>query len=137
MHKSQTTELHIRFIGSLAKDVLSSEKSAMIFSVTSRGIFLLFRNQKMVFLSFENFRGPLTANLCEGKSRFLSKYPKGTVLISQEEIHFPDSRINISTSKAEAWNPPFPEENPIHHQEQIRIMRPLALDVYQQKTEAE
>ena len=136
MQNSKNTELHIRHIGLLAMDTLSAEKTATLFSVTSRGIFLLFQNQRMVFLSFENFRGPLTANLFDGKSRFFNQSQKETVLIFDEGIHFPSSEIKISTSKAEVWNPPFPKENSIHHQERIRLMRSLALDVYQHKPDA-
>jgi hypothetical protein len=136
MQNSNNTKLHIRHIGSLAMETLSAEKTATLFSVTSRGIFLLFQNQRMVFLSFENFRGPLTANLVGGKSIFSSISREGTVFISHNGICFPDPEIRVSTARAEVWNPPFRTENPIHHQERIRLMRSLALDVYQHKPDA-
>lgn len=116
-------------------EVLSSEKNATIFSITSRGIFLLSNNRRMIFLSFENYRGPLTATLSGGNQFFQNLSQKGTVSISQQGIQIPDFGISISTSKAEVWNPPLPTDKPIHQKERVSLIRQLALDVYQRKSE--
>ena len=116
--------------------VLSSEKTATILSVTSRGIFLLFHINRMIFLSFEDYLGPLTASLSGGKTFLSNLLLNETVSISQQGIHFPDSGIRVSTSKAEVWNPPFARDNPIYHKDRIRLIHQLALDVYQRKAQA-
>jgi hypothetical protein len=135
MHNSKTTELYIRHIGSAAMEVLASEKTATIFSITSRGIFLLLNNNRMIFLSFENSPGPLTATLSGGKHFFSNLAQKGTVYISRHGIQFPDSDINISTSKASVWDPSLPSDHPINPEERLSLIRQLALDAYQSNAE--
>jgi hypothetical protein len=136
MQNPKTAELHIDCIGSMASAVLSSEKSATIFSVTSVGIFLLSPNNRMVFLSFENYRGPLTAILSGGKSLFPTLTQKGMVSISRDRILFLDSGIRIAAYKAKTWNPTLPTNKPLQHNERTILIRQLALDVYQRKSNA-
>lgn len=135
MHNLKTAELHIHHIGSVAGDVLDSENTAMLFCNTSRGIFLLFKNNRMIFLSFENFRGPLTANLSGEKQVFSNLSRKETIIISRHGIHFPDSGIRISTANAKVWDPSLPAEKSVHQEERNNLIRQLALDVYQSKGE--
>jgi len=71
MNNLRKTEFNIHCIGTLAMDMLSTEKIATVFGVTSRGIYMKFVNNKMIFLSFENYRGSLTANLSGGSQTFL------------------------------------------------------------------
>ena len=100
MNKNDNTELNIHAIGKLAMDILSTEEIAEIFGISSKGIFLKFVSNKMIFLSFENFRGPLTANL-SGDFRHFTRFSRGgKVNLSQEAILFPESKISISASNA-------------------------------------
>jgi len=116
-------------------EVLSTENIAAVFSITSRGIFLRFNNNRMIFLSFENYRGPLTANLSGISQQFSSCSSGETVSTSRHGIRFSDSDISISTSNAKAWNPLLPIETPLHTDERINLIRQLALNVYRSKSD--
>ena len=51
------------FLGDPAAQLLQGEVSASVMGATSKGIFLLLPARRMVFLSREQHRGPLTVNL--------------------------------------------------------------------------
>ena len=136
MQNSKIAELHTHYIGSVAMEALCAERTATLFSVTSQGIFLLFHNQRMIFLSFENYRGPLTVTLPGGKPFLSNLSPEETISIFQQGIRFLDSGVRISTSKAKVWNPPLPGDNPIQPEDRTKLIHPLAIDVHQRKPEA-
>lgn len=133
MNKPKTTELHIHSIGTLAANVLSSEKIIGIFSLTSRGIYLEFGNNRMIFLSFEDYRGPLTANLSEGSSPLLSLSSGETATISGDRIKFSQSGISISKSNAIVWKPPGAIGTSLSPADRVNLIRDLALAAYRYK----
>jgi len=131
MNSSRKDELHIQSIGTLAMDMLSTRQIAAIFGVTSRGIFVKFANNRMIFLSFENYRGPLTANLSEGAEHLSSVSTEETVTISQGEITFSKTGIQITTANSEIWKPSINTETPLPPIDRINLIRKIALDVQQ------
>lgn len=127
------TDIQVENIGTLAVDLLSTGQVAAVFGVISRGIFVKFENDKMIFLSFENHRGPLTVNL-PGGTRLLTSCSIGeTIIISREGILFPASGIGISISNANVWYPTLGIETPIHRDDRVTLIRQLILDVYQRE----
>lgn len=126
--------MRIHCIGTLAMDTLSTEQIAAVFSVTSRGIFMKFVNNKMIFLSFEDYRGPLTANLSGDLQHFGNLSSGGAATVSQERITFSNPDICISASNAKVWQPPIPLEPPLNTENRQNLIYKLALDVYQQKS---
>ena len=114
-------------------DILSVEKIAEILGITSKGIFIKFENNKMVFLSFEDYRGPLTANLSGDFRHFTRLSRGGKVTFFREAILFPDSKISISTSNSKVWKPSKPTESSINPEDRLGLIRGLALDIYQSK----
>jgi hypothetical protein len=133
MINPKRTDLHIRSIGTLALDTLSTSQVATILGVTSRGIFLQAAEERIVFLSFEGYRGPLTANLSGDRLPLGNLSPGGTVAISQGRITFADSDAIISTRDPELWKPPHPVEPPLNSLDRTDLIRTLASDVYQHK----
>lgn len=133
MNNIEKTELHIHSIGNIAMDILSTEKIAEILGITSRGVFLKFDSNKMIFLSFENYRGPLTANLSGDFQHYKSLSPGGRVTLSQEAILFPNSKISISISNAKVWKPSRHIGSPHNSFDRISLIRSLSLDVYHPK----
>lgn len=133
MNPPRKTDLHIHCIGNLAADVLSGEKTAAVFSITSRGIYLKFGNNRMIYLSFEEYRGPLTANLSEGSPLLSSLSPRETATISGDRIIFSQSGISISKSNATVWKPPGAIETSFSPAEQVNQIRDLAIAAYQHK----
>ncbi len=117
-------------------DMLFAEQVAAVFNIISRGIFMSFENNRMIFLSFEDYRGPLTVNL-SGGVRLLSSLSSGEIATtSPDGISFPDSGISISTSNAEIWKPPVPVEPPLSVVDRINLIRALAFDMYRQMSPA-
>jgi hypothetical protein len=127
------TTAQIHWLGTLAKDLISTEQTAAVFGIISRGIFIKTDNERMIFLSFENYRGPLTANLSGDWQRSRETSAGERAIISKEGILFPDSGIRISTSSAKIWDPPIPMESPLSADERTGLIRKLALNAYQQK----
>ena len=114
-------------------DTLSTDQIAAIFGITSRGIFLQAAEERMVFLSFEDYRGPLTANLSGDLQHLGNLSPGGVVIVTRERIAFADSGISISTSNAEVWKPSQPATPPLNSVDRTDRIRNLAIAVYQQK----
>lgn len=114
-------------------DTLSTGQIATIFGVTSRGIFLRAAEERMIFLSFEDYRGPLTANLSADPQQLANLSPGGAVVTCQERITFIDTDISISTSGAEVWKPCGPMGPPLNSTDRVDAIRNLASDVYRQK----
>ncbi len=133
MLDTRKTKFTIYSIGSQAKEVLNTKKDAKVFGINSRGIFLNFDNEKMIFLSSERYQGPLTANLSV-KIPLGSTIAQGeTATTSRDGISFSDSDIYISASNAKVWDSPLPLEIPLQIGERTELIRHLAQNVHQQK----
>lgn len=92
-------------IGTFAQQVLERSKSALVSGIASRGIYLQPKDDWTLYLSLEDFRGPLTLNL-EGSSK-LENIKAGTpARFNSGEIHFPDEKIFISLEGVKIWHPP-------------------------------
>mgnify|MGYP003933688189 FL=1 len=102
---AKETPYQIGSIGSVAYNLLSQENDAILFSIISRGIFIKFCNDKMIFLSFENYRGPITANLPMDQLDFPELHQEDRIEILKGKLWFPDSKITISCDNAEIWHP--------------------------------
>ena len=133
MTNPKRTDLRIRCIGTVAMDTLSAVRTAAIIGVTSRGIFLQAAEERVIFLSFEGYRGPLTANLSGDLQPLRSLSPGGTVAISQGRITFADSGAISSTRDPELWKPPHPVGPPLNSPDRRNLIRDLASEVYGHK----
>ena len=133
MSNLRGTDLRIHCIGTIAMDTLSIDQEATILGITSRGVFLQAAERRIVFLSFEEYHGPLTANLSGDLQHLVNLSPGGAVTVRQERIAFADSDISISTSEAIVWKPPEPTGPPLNAMNRTDRIRNLAIEVYQQK----
>lgn len=129
---AKETHYQLSWVGMVAKDLLFREKKAVLFSLISRGLFLKFHNNKMIFLSFENFRGPITANLSLDKGALSGLHQGDHIHISKEGLWFPDSQIFISTENAQTWDPAPISANPLPVHNGSSIMRKLVSEICQQ-----
>lgn len=129
------TELRIHCIGTLALDMLSTEQIAAIFGITSQGIFIKGTEKRMIFLSFEDFRGPLIANLSGDLQHLGNLSSGGEVTVSQKRLIFSNPDISISATSAKVWQPPILLETPLDEGDRHNLISKLALDVYHQKGE--
>jgi len=62
-------KIRISQIGNFAQEVLGRSKGARVSGIASRGFYLQPENDLTIYLSLEEFPGPLTLNLEEVSSR--------------------------------------------------------------------
>jgi hypothetical protein len=97
---------NINQIGFFAQQVLERAKGARVSGIASRGIYLQPENDLTLYLSLEEFPGPLTLNLEEGSTR-VEKIKAGcSARFKSGEIYFPDENIKISHNGCKIWNSP-------------------------------
>jgi hypothetical protein len=137
MDRPRNSKVKVHCMGSLAMHLFSIGRIATVFGINDRGLFLKFDNDRMIFLSFEKYRGPLTVNL-KGDIHLLSNCSPGeTAFVSRDEMLFSDLAIRIPTSPAKIWTPPLPTGIPLSTDERIHLIRKFALDAYRQKNKVE
>jgi len=95
-------------IGIIARQVLSRDQNASVLGVTSRGIFLQTQQKKVIFLSREKYRGPLTLNI-EADDAFFEGINLGDrVIIHGGNLAFPRIGLTCSSENADVWKPSDP-----------------------------
>ncbi len=117
------TILKVTTIGSSAQRILTESKDASILGVTSRGIFLRIRERWVIFLSYEENRGPLTLNISSVARNPIGMDKTQSVEIQPGSIIFSRSNIQIDFSQAKAWElPPHPQSvlSSLERNERIR-----------------
>lgn len=115
-------------------DLLASEQHAAVFGITSHGIFLILDHERMIFLSFEKYRGPLTANMSVGMQLFSGLSPGATAAITPQMIEIPATGHIINTSSSKIWKPPGINNSPLLPGERKGLIRKMAMEAYQQKS---
>lgn len=97
--------LSVDVIGQIANDYLHNEGNVKFLNLTSHGAFLECGENNLLFLSFEEFHGPLTANLT-GMDICLHDISKGdTAVFEKGKLTFIDSQAQIEISNAKLWSP--------------------------------
>jgi hypothetical protein len=76
-----------------------------VFGNTSRGVFLQVANNRMLFISYEASRGPLTVNIPNHR-RFIELKPGDPAELDPDGIYLPTARFFIRTRGMPTWSPP-------------------------------
>jgi len=97
---------NISQIGFFAQQVLERSKGARVSGIASRGIYLQPENDLTLYLSLEEFPGPLTLNFEEGSTRVEKIRAGFSARFKSGEIFFPDENIYISLEGCKIWNSP-------------------------------
>jgi Protein of unknown function (DUF2877) len=100
-------------IGLIALDALSDNQDAHVLSKTSKGVFIKTSGRWLVFLSFEQFRGPLTITLDDFNPALQLVSSGDTVRISSRSIFIPDLDLTILLEGSQVWQPPLPSDPPL------------------------
>jgi len=130
--KSPPNQTFANTLGTIALDVLSTHQSATVLGNTSRGIFLK-SPQWILFLSYEEYRGPMTVNLKGDISDLRNLTMGGLVQISPGLITVPEGNLTISSQDADIWHPAPPSKSFFTPTEcRIRIKN-VAQAVYHEK----
>lgn len=128
----QSAELQVVEVGAIAWGLVDQVQEADVVGVTSRGVFLRLASGWIVFLSYEQYRGPLTMNLT-GDIRFLRRIEPGMQFkFSSDTMQFSSPGVNISIKDARHWSAlyPPPAALPSKVQEQLIEVIRLALAGY-------
>ncbi len=114
------TKLAISYIGSIAQQSFANKQTASVVGNTSRGIFLKTAPKWVVFLSYKDFRGPLTLNLVGDVSPLRVLPSGGMVYASLEEIAIPGAGISIGLGNARPWGMQPLRGQPLSRDERVR-----------------
>ena len=120
-------------IGLLASQALSTAQDAQITGTTSKGVFIKTSGKWLVFLAFEQFKGPLTITL-EKFDPLLQRIPGGsTVRIASHSIFIPDPAVTINLEGSSVWQPPPPAARVLDRSEWNENMRLVAKEILAKK----
>ena len=81
-------------IGSIAWQVWSHDQPARVMGVTSRGLFLSI-DQRVLFVSFECWRGPLTITLGRSIEQLRALDIGAAAVFSHNRLIFPATEISL------------------------------------------
>ena len=99
-------------MGYLAFRAANSESKAEVIGSTSSGLFLLTPRQRVIFLSHQPFRSPLTITVTVPVDKLKEAHPGMPALLSPERIGIPEVGLEIELSGCQAWTPPAPPKVP-------------------------
>ncbi len=118
--------LRISTLGSKARQLLKAAETGALWGTTSQGIFIHLPPRGMVFLSFETYRGPLTANL-EGDKLLLKDLRSGDQAnVADGRLVFSSAGLRLVWEDAEPWDAPeipvevLPKERLLDRYKEIR-----------------
>jgi hypothetical protein len=101
-------EINVDVLGTRARQVISQDRLAAISGITSRGLFVSVREEGVLFLSGERYRGPLTLNLKSKNGVFEGIKPGDVVQILDGTLFFPTTGLWILARQANEWKPDKP-----------------------------
>ncbi len=132
LHEDQFWLTHI---GITAQRFLKETHAGVVFGVTSRGIFLRTDLDGIAFLSYESFRGPLTANLAGEFQAFTTLHNGARFRQVADALFFDSIRSRLSLF-APAWEAPMPAAGSMLDEKERRTrLRELAQRVLAEKND--
>jgi hypothetical protein len=127
MAMSGLLEFTVATIGRAARDLWSHDQPATVMGLTSRGIFIR-AGSRVVFVSFEAYRGPLTVTLDSVSDRFSALEAGAPAYFSNSRLIFPSIEIAIVAAPQAEWPlPPAAPARPLG--DQLDTLRQLASGV--------
>jgi Protein of unknown function (DUF2877) len=100
-------------IGLIASGILSKDQEAHVFGKTSKGVFIKTSGKWLIFLSFEQFRGPLTITFDKIDPIFQHVSGGDPIQIASQSIFIPGLEVTISMAGRKVWQPPLPTALPL------------------------
>ena len=93
-------------IGHAVFEFLKTEKNAIAWGETSKGLFVVTENKKIIFITDHTFKGPLTVNVIEKLPAYQTFSRETHILLSSSQIRFFESGLNIRiTPQTSVWTP--------------------------------
>jgi hypothetical protein len=99
--------INVASIGSIAWRIWQRDQTARVMGVTSRGLFLSIEH-RILFVSFERWRGPLTINLDRTVDQLRTLDVGAVAIFSNNRLTFPTTKIILLASPNAVWHAPSP-----------------------------
>ncbi len=96
------------WIGNLAYESLSKSQGGSVFGLSSQGVFIKTETKRLIFLSRESFRGPLTINLPILEILKLPIRRGMNIQINGKKFIIPEADFTISFQNSNKWRPKPP-----------------------------
>jgi hypothetical protein len=117
--------VNVTDLGSIAWQVWQRDQAARVIGVTSRGLFLSIE-QRVLFVSFERWRGPLTITLDRSIDQLRRLDIGSAAVFSHNRLIFPATEIILSATSADVWQAPLPVAAPCPIDQQRDNARQIA-----------
>jgi hypothetical protein len=120
-------------IGHRALEVVREPVMGRVIGSTARGIFILAPPQRIIFLSYETYPGPLTINLNLPQAQSLPASQDQEVDLQHDEIILPDLGTHILLDQSPIWSPPPPPDSILPLNMVDKILRSLVNKVIESR----
>lgn len=122
-----------QYIGHRALQALADDQQSSVLGTTSRGLFIRAVGNRIVFVSGEVYRSPLSITLSRGIGRLRSMPAGSPVKISAGRLVLPSIRTVISANSDAIWHQPAASKAARAHPERLASARRLATEVLASK----
>lgn len=93
-------------IGHVAYEILQNEINANVCGNTSKGLFAVTDKKRILFISHQKFKGPLTVNINRNLLAHQAPSHNGNLLLSPNRIKFIQTAMEIKiNSQTHVWTP--------------------------------
>ena len=113
-------------LGQKAWETCLLQSGARVMGVTSRGLFLLTPPQRILFVSVEHVRSPLTITLDRACDQLRRLEIGAAARFSGTRLVFPTIELSVSLSADAMWQCPLPAAAPRPRAEQTRVLQSIA-----------
>jgi hypothetical protein len=120
-------------LGALAWQCIEAGGAARVLGVASRGVFLHVPPRRILFVSVERFRSPLTINLDRSVERWRGLEVGAAAHFSSARLIFPSIAFSISLPEDSVWQCPLPPSATCSPAEQRRTLRSIVEGVLIQR----
>ncbi|HBY96292.1 MAG TPA: hypothetical protein DEP84_20450 [Chloroflexi bacterium] len=103
---SSCVQYTARRSGEVALRALSTEQTATVMGVTSRGVFIRTASKWVIFLSYEDYCSPLTVALGERPHMLQGLRPAAPMLTAKGSLIFPTADSHIVVPRDAVWHCP-------------------------------
>ncbi len=121
--------LHSRRAGSYALQALTGQESARVIGSTSRGLFLLLPENRVIFLSIEDYPGPLTVTLERAHPRLRAVQTGAEAVLHPGHLEIPDAGLTVDWSRAETWTTPASPERILPREQRLERLKAIVREV--------
>lgn len=126
----------ISAVGATAWRVAAAGCAARVMGITSRGVFLLAPPQRIVFVSIERYRSPVTITLARSCERLHAIEVGAAAQFSASRLIFPAIEFAISLSEDAVWQCPPPSGIARPRADQLQTAQAIAAGVLARRSEA-